>query len=90
MIDKFESHTSNLTSPAAAGAIVTPDDTTRLPMVSRALYVGTGGNLRLQLVDQPEGETVTLENVQAGVFYPLRVAKVLSTGTTAGAIVAVW
>jgi len=33
------------------------------------------------------GETLTFRNLQGGVFYPLRVVKVLATGTTAADIV---
>lgn len=84
-MDDFANHTPSLTSPAQEAEAVTPSDSVALARASRAIYVGTGGNLRLQLVS---GGEVTLSNVQAGVCYPLRVAQVFATGTTAGNLVA--
>lgn len=84
-MDEFAGYNSALTSPAQDAEAVTPSDTLALARASRALYVGTPGHLRLRLVS---GTEVTLSNAQAGALYPLRVAQVLATGTTAGALVA--
>ena len=85
MTDTFKSHTRGLTSPPEHGAEITPGDQD-LAVVTRALFVGVGGDLVVRLVG---GETVTLAGVQGGSLLPLRVARVL-TGTTAGAIVGLW
>lgn len=86
MADKFEANIAVLDSPAENAAAVTPNDSVDLPNFSRALYVGTAGNIALVTAG---GDSVTLTNVPVG-FAPLRVARVLSTGTTASGIVALW
>ena len=85
MADIFSGHSNGLSSPAALAAAVTPSDSTDLPTSSRALYVGTVGNVAVVTVG---GSTVTL--VGASGWMPVRVARVLATGTTASDIVAVW
>lgn len=89
MADKFETYSSNLSSPAREAATIVPDDAQPLPNASRGIYVGTSGDLRLSLVGAPD-EAITLASVQAGAFYPLRVDKVYATGTTADGLVALW
>lgn len=84
MPDPFASHQPGLTSPAEGGFAVTPSDTLDLLRTTRAVYVGTAGALRVTLLS---GEVVTFSGVQAGVVYPLRLARVMATGTTAGGIV---
>ncbi|WP_026782964.1 spike base protein, RCAP_Rcc01079 family [Pleomorphomonas koreensis] len=85
MADTFSGHSNGLGSPAAQAAAVTPSDSTDLANASRALYVGTAGNLTIVTVG---GSTVTL--IGASGWMPVRVARVLATGTTASDIVAVW
>jgi hypothetical protein len=85
MADTFSGHSNGLSSPAAQAAAVTPSDSTDLANASRALYVGTVGNLAIITVG---GSTVTL--VGASGWMPVRAARVLATGTTASDIVAVW
>jgi hypothetical protein len=84
MADDFETHQAGLTSPAGAGAAITPSDATPLARATRAIFVGGTGNLRVTLTG---GDTVTLSNVQGGMVYPLRAAYVLATGTTATGLV---
>ncbi len=90
MSDKFDTHSPSLTSPAGAGRPVTPSDAAALPTHSRALFIGTSGHLSVELVGSADGEVLTLQNVQAGMIYPLRVRKVRATGTTAGGILSLW
>lgn len=85
MSDEFSGHETGLTTPAVRAADIVPSDSVALPVASRAIYVGTAGNVRIRLVS---GDLVTLTNVQAGSFYPIRVAQVLATGTTAAGLVA--
>ena len=84
MADDFLTRETGLTSPAVGADVIVPNDTVALPKSTRAIYVGTAGNLRLQFV---AGDVVTLTNLQAGVIYPLRATLVLATGTTAGGLV---
>lgn len=73
-------------APAAAAVAVTPSDTTIIA-ATRALYVGVAGNVTVTMMD---GADVTFTGMLAGVIYPLRVTKVLSTGTNATNIVALY
>lgn len=79
--------TGNSTNPASSAVAVTPNDTADLTNVTRAIYIGTGGNLSVIMQD---GSTCTFTGVLAGTVYPLRVSRVRATGTTAGSIVALW
>lgn len=51
------------------------------------LYIGTGGNLRVATAG---GQIVNFVNVLGGTTLPVQILKVLSTGTTASNIVAMW
>ena len=84
-MDNFADFQATLTAPAFSAIEVTPSDTTDLPEVTRAIYVGQSGDLRVRMQD---GTTVTFTATQAGAIYPLRVAQVLATGTDASGIVA--
>lgn len=84
MKDEFESYASGLTAPARTAHAIAPDDANDLGVATRALYVGEPGSLQVQMVS---GQTVTFANVQAGVVYPFRVARVMATGTTASGLV---
>lgn len=64
---------------------VTTSDSTVIP-VTRALYVGTTGNINVRMAD---GTTVLFSNVAVGIF-PIQVDQVLSTSTTASNIVALY
>lgn len=84
MLDKFEGRASSTSGPAMSGFAITPHDTNELEEMTRAVYVGAGGSIALQM---HSGANVTLVGVASGTFLPVRVRKVLATGTTAGSIV---
>lgn len=85
-IDAFDTYSGGLESPLAAAEQVTPGDSADLPKVTRALFVGVGGDLRVKMAG---GQTVTFGGLGPG-WHPIRVTRVLATGTTATAIVACW
>ncbi|MEI4473714.1 spike base protein, RCAP_Rcc01079 family [Frigidibacter sp. MR17.24] len=85
MADRFASHAPNLTAPASDGAALVPSDAAALAEATRAVYVGTGGDLHVRFVS---GADVTLRNLAGGMIYPLRLNQVLATGTTATNLVA--
>lgn len=89
MSDHFKDHTAGLSSPAHSGSHISPNDSDKLSVYSRALFVGGAGSLAVELVGQP-GSVITMSQVQPGVIYPLRVSKVLATGTTATNIISLW
>lgn len=87
MTDFFSRFASDLSSPATGGQDITPSDGTDLTIFSRALWVGGAGSLRVITV---EDDTINLVGIPAGTLMPIRVKRVLATGTTATAIVALW
>lgn len=87
MADIYAHTTPGLTSPAIDGGMIVPDDGDDLTHVTRAIYVGTGGQIAAQLAS---GSMVTLAAVPSGMLLPLRVRKVMATGTSAGDLVALW
>lgn len=76
---------ANATVPGHGAVAVTPSDSTVLP-VTRALYVGTTGNVAVMMADDM---TITFSTVPVGIL-PIQVQKVLSTGTTASNIIALY
>ena len=66
---------------------MSPDDDTDLTVFSRALWIGSAGDLKVTMVN---GQTVTFVGCPAGDWMPLRVSRVHNTDTTADDIVAVW
>lgn len=83
-IDQQSAMMEGLTSPADNLVAITPSDSTDLVNVSRAIYVGGAGNL--VVTPYGGGSNVTLA-VVAGAVLPIRVSRVLSTGTTATGLV---
>jgi hypothetical protein len=69
-------------------ADVTPSDSTVLAK-TRGLYVGTSGHLAVTMESEQGSVNVTFSNHPVG-YAPLRVIKVLSTGTAASNIVALY
>lgn len=68
---------------------VTPTDGTQLPGgTTRAVWVGSAGNIALRLSGM--SAPVTLTGVNAGTLLPVAASYVYNTGTTAGSIVAVY
>ena len=80
MIDTFAKHTRSLTSPPEHAIAIVPADQD-LAHVTRALYVGSGGDLAVRMLD---GGSVTLLNVPSGTLLPLRVSRVLPASTASG------
>ena len=85
--DKFDGRHIELNDPILDGAAVAPSDGDDLLVSSRALYIGGDGDLAVELVS---GNSVTLAGVKGGTLIPIRATKVLSSGTTATGIVALW
>lgn len=83
MPDRFQYSTPSLSGPASHAFAVTPSDGSDLSETTRALYVGTGGALAAVMAS---GATVSFGSVASGTLLPIRVVRVLATGTTASAI----
>jgi len=81
--------TGIIPSPNAAeyAAAVTPSDSTRL-VATRALYIGGAGNVTVEMAG--DLQTVLFSGLTAGMVLPIRVLRVLATGTTATLITAMY
>lgn len=76
-------------SPASLAIAVTPNDSADLPnSICRSLWVGGAGNVAL--VSGRNHTSVTFTNVPAGSVLPCNALRVLATGTTATAIIALY
>ena len=84
-MDDFASNAVGLDSPAYGGADLTPNDENDLNNVTRAVWVGTYGDIAVVLAS---GDSVTFKNVSG--WMPLRVKRLMATGTTVSDIVGVW
>jgi len=84
MTDRFQNLSHSLSGPASHGFAISPSDSTLLPETTRGLYVGTAGDIALLMLS---GESLTFAAVPAGAVLPLRLTKVMATGTTADNIV---
>lgn len=73
--------------PAHDAVAITPSDSVDLTAVTRGIYVGAAGNVK---VDMLGSGTVTFTSVQVGTVLPVRATRVYSTGTTATGLIALW
>lgn len=71
---------AGLIDPVEAGFTITPSDDDDLTRVVRAIYVGTGGDLKVEMINQ---DIVTFVNVPDGTLLPIQVKKVFDTDTDA-------
>lgn len=85
MNDKYARTTSSLIAPAGSSFAINPDDSASLPVISKALYIGTGGDLTVQLAHDSSDRL--FKNVSSGAILDLRASHVRATGTTAADIV---
>jgi hypothetical protein len=74
------------TAPAERAVAVVPSDATVLNC--RAIYVGGGGDLAVTPLKG--ADAVVFEGVQAGSILPISARSIMSTGTTATAVVALY
>ena len=84
MYDRFSTSNPSLSGPASSGFQIVPDDDDDLSEATRGLYIGQSGDLALTTVS---GADITLKAVPAGSLLPIRVRRVLASGTTASDIV---
>lgn len=86
MSDTLALLNDNAQSPSRAPYAVSPHDTNELPLIPKALYIGSGGAVVLRGVG---GNTdVTFKNVASGQILDVRAQYLRATGTTATDIVA--
>lgn len=81
----FDNFADNPTAPSLDCFAITPDDGLEFPKVTKALYIGQGGDvvLRPALGDQD----VLFRNLPSGSTLDVRVRAIRASGTTASALV---
>jgi hypothetical protein len=58
------------------------------PQVTRALYVGVGGNVHVQMANKAQTNiNLVFAGVTSGSLLPIRIQKVHSANTTAGGLI---
>lgn len=77
----------SLDGPARGAEAVTAHDSNELTYVSRAIYVGGGGNIAVRMAND---STVTFTAVPGGTVLPIRVKGINSTNTTATNMVSLY
>lgn len=74
-------------SPAEGAFPITPSNSADTTHETRGIYIGGAGNLYVKMVS---GENCLFTGVLAGVVYPICVARVYSSNTTATNIVGLY
>ena len=88
-MDRFKAQRGAIDSVAFDAFAITPVDATPLAQPTRAIYVGTAGNITVKMIsydpddDTSNNPTILFKNVPAGAILPIRAAYVMLTGTTA-------
>lgn len=82
-----EATLAQLTPAQHAIDIGAGNDSTIFDPVTRALWVGTGGDVKVDMVG---GETITFGSVPSGSHLLIAVTKVYATGTSASGIVGLY
>lgn len=83
--DKFEHVADGLTAPAEETFAISPDDNAELPQITKAIYVGDGGDVTLR-ASRSDIDTV-FRNLPTGAILDVRVSAVRATGTTASNLI---
>lgn len=85
MEDPFLNTVDSPMTPAGTCFVITPHDTVEFERATKAVYVGTGGDLVLRSVNGTAD--VTFRNLPAGFILDVRVRAIRLTGTTAADLV---
>lgn len=75
------------TMPGYDGVAISPNDSSNLASTVRAIYVGSGGNIKLVT---PSNTTLEFIGVQTGTILPMQAVKIFSTSTTASLMIGIY
>ncbi|GGB21592.1 hypothetical protein GCM10011380_08980 [Sphingomonas metalli] len=91
MVDPYANVFRGISDPGEHSELVTPSDTTDLPVTPKFFYVGYGGDVALIGDNAPAGAAPTIwPNVQNGGYVLKSARRICATGTTASGIVAIF
>jgi hypothetical protein len=83
--DPFANTLESVVAPAADCFVITPNDTDDLAKATKAIFVGTGGDVVLRSVSG--AADVTFRNLPDGSILDVRVRAIRASGTSAANIV---
>ena len=84
------------TKPGENAIAITPSDSANIDFFggagpTRALYVGSGGDISVEMFNNPAGkQPVVFIAVLTGTILPVAITRVNATLTTATSLVAIW
>jgi hypothetical protein len=78
---RYQGTETSDTTAAVDGFAITPNDGADQPEITRAIYVGVGGTIAVWM--RFNATPLTFINVPSGTILPVKVIRVLATGTTA-------
>lgn len=85
MPNDFQNYADSPMAPALLCFAISPNDASDLPHLTKALYIGEGGDVVLR---SARGETdVTFRNLPSGYILDVRAVAVRASGTSAASIV---
>ena len=87
IVDSFSNQKTYTSDPLTNAVLVSPNDSADLGYTTRAVYIGTTGNMKVTMQDSG---TVLFTGIPAGTTLPIRVSRIWSTTTTASTILALW
>lgn len=83
--DRFNAYADSPDAPASHAFAIAPSDSAELPAVTKAIYVGSSGDVMLRPLRA--AADVIYRNVPEGAYLTIRASHVRATGTTAGDLV---
>ena len=84
MTDRFRNSSSGLDGPTIDAFDISPNDAADISEVTRAIYVGSAGDLN---VVTKAGTQLLFTGLSGGSVLPIPVSRVLATNTTADNII---
>lgn len=84
-MDQFEHFSDSVSDPARRSAALVPSDDHSLERIPKALFIGTGGDILLQCID--DDAPVLFRNIPSGAILPVRAKKIHASGTSASNLV---
>lgn len=84
MPDRYKGHANSLDGPAAHRFSINPGDVSGRPETTRAIYVGTPGDLPANLASRA---SVIFINTPSGMVLPARVNAVKAIGASASDLI---
>ena len=87
MTERYQGRADDIAAPARCGFAITASDVADLTAETRAVYIGSGGDLAVVL---SSGDEVSFAGLAGGSLLPIRARRIKSAGTTATFLVGLY